>query len=237
MKYIEKNKKEPQALRLFRATSGVSYDSYVDKGDVLKKALLKEQGYICAYCMKQIDYEYGSGKKMSVEHFKPQTLYPNLDLDYRNLLAVCKGSYSLDDSSNDIGSSKKHKPKKILCCDSSKGDMVLKKLNPLKKNCESLVSYIVDGRIKPTISNDFDIKDDLEKVLNLNNIVLIRARKATIDRVRKKLVKDRPIKQWNKAFLQKHLDDWTTKQNGKFKSYCMVAIWFLKSLLKKPRYK
>ena len=58
----------------------------------LKESLLKEQGYICAYCMKKINEN-----AMSIEHFLSKSRYngtienhKDFSLDYKNLLAVCE---------------------------------------------------------------------------------------------------------------------------------------------------
>src|SRR5690606_4757453 len=103
MKYIPKDiKNEPTELRNYRiSTPNATYKGYIDtiKDDnkeryPLREALLKEQGYICAYCMGYISIleRNENGKpKIEVEHFKPQSKYPNLDLRYENLLGVCNG--------------------------------------------------------------------------------------------------------------------------------------------------
>jgi len=50
----------------------------------LKDRLLQEQGYLCCYCMQRI-----SSESMRMEHFRCQARYPEQQLDYENLLAVC----------------------------------------------------------------------------------------------------------------------------------------------------
>lgn len=56
MKYIEKKiSNEPKTLKDYRDTTpNASYDGFGDTDNLLKKALLEEQGHICAYCMKRI---------------------------------------------------------------------------------------------------------------------------------------------------------------------------------------
>ena len=74
MKYIQKGK-EPSTLKKYRETTpNAVYDKgYVDSGQVLKKTLLKEQGYICAYCMKRISLKRTNNKpSIEVEHFLSQ---------------------------------------------------------------------------------------------------------------------------------------------------------------------
>lgn len=49
--------------------------------DAIRCALLKEQHYLCAYTMKAITIE-----TCHIEHFHPQSSFPNETTDYRNLL-------------------------------------------------------------------------------------------------------------------------------------------------------
>ena len=77
---------EPRSLVKHRSQANANYDNYPDK-DVLRKSLLKEQGYICCYCMSRIKSD-----EMKIEHWQPQTKYTSRQLDYRNLLGACMGN-------------------------------------------------------------------------------------------------------------------------------------------------
>ena len=91
MKYIiHKNPKNaPKDLEDYRLrTPNARYDGGNFSVPGLKNALLKEQGYLCAYCMKKISLQ-----EAQVEHFLPQATYPEEDLKYMNMLAVCKGFF------------------------------------------------------------------------------------------------------------------------------------------------
>lgn len=50
MIYIKKGK-EPDSLTKYKKQKFAYYDGYKEKDDV-REMLLKEQGYLCAYCMK-----------------------------------------------------------------------------------------------------------------------------------------------------------------------------------------
>jgi hypothetical protein len=86
MKYIVKDiRNEPNALRKYRnETPNAHYKGYTDKdietdeAHPLKKALLKEQGHICAYCMGPISLQLNEQHKpkIEVEHFEPQDSTP-----------------------------------------------------------------------------------------------------------------------------------------------------------------
>ena len=48
--------------------------------------LLEEQNLLCAYCEKEID---DSSKNSNIDHFKTRNLFPELTLEYSNLLVSC----------------------------------------------------------------------------------------------------------------------------------------------------
>jgi len=52
------------------------------RGDIL----LEEQMLLCAYCEKEIDE---NPKNSNIDHFKTRNLFPELTLDYSNLLVSC----------------------------------------------------------------------------------------------------------------------------------------------------
>ena len=86
MRWIEKDS-EPRRLKKFRAAGGRYADFSLPKGkQELKESLLREQANACAYCTATITFD-----NMKIEHWQPQASYPNRELDYKNLLAVCPG--------------------------------------------------------------------------------------------------------------------------------------------------
>ena len=48
--------------------------------------LLEEQNLLCAYCEKEID---DNPKNSNIDHFKTRNLFPELTLEYSNLLVSC----------------------------------------------------------------------------------------------------------------------------------------------------
>ena len=239
MKYIKKDiKNEPESLRIYRNTTpnpvykGGSFDQ-----QALKIALLTEQGYLCAYCMGRISLDLNKvhKPKIEVEHYFSQVLSKqensNKELLYQNMLGVCNGlSITYPEAV------------KVHHCDKTEGkegkmngDVQLRKLDPRSPHCEQLVSYTKGGEILAA-NDDEDVKHDLEKALNLNNKVLIEVRKNTLDAAKDKLLREKPIQQWNKAFFQKHIDEWLSPKEGRFPRYCMIVVWFLQELMNKPHY-
>lgn len=116
MKRIIKGK-ETLSLVEHRLKPFADYDNYSEK-DELRVSLLTEQGHICCYCMQRI-----SDSRMKIEHWKSQDDYPELQLDYNNLLGACQGGEG--------------SPKHLQHCDTRKGNTEIT-INPLDtiKNCE-----------------------------------------------------------------------------------------------------
>lgn len=128
----------------------------------IRDALLAEQHYLCAYCMKRIrNNENGSAVvHMSIEHWFPLSQDKERALDYQNFLGVCKGGADVDGSRN-----------RILCCDASKEDETSLTVNPFDKNMMEHIAYKKDGTIYclSTVCFDADrINYDLNEILVLN---------------------------------------------------------------------
>lgn len=210
MKHIIKDV-EPDVLTGYKLNStNPSYINFCKKSQRklnLNDALLDEQGYLCCYCMGEINSE-----NMQIEHWKPQSKYPKLDLDYNNLFACCEGN--------------KHNPKrkkgsKNIHCDSKKSSLELT-INPLNKDCETEISYFGDGTInaKNSVYNK-----DINDYLNLNYENLKRNRKSAwikvLSNLTKNRVKNNEINKLINVFSEKNKD-------GKYHPYCQIIVFFLK---------
>ena len=134
------------------------------KGD-LRKALLKEQGHLCCYCMRRI--EDGPGG-MKVEHWAPQSVSPALALDYSNLLAACDGGEGSPPSGQH--------------CDTAKGNQVIT-LDPRQPSCETHVVITALGEAIASAAAPESVEIDLD-TLNLNVARLREGRAAAIDAIR-----------------------------------------------------
>ncbi|MDM8559374.1 retron system putative HNH endonuclease [Candidatus Parabeggiatoa sp. HSG14] len=209
MKQIKKAD-EPASLLTHRKKSHANYDNYPEKDD-LRDSLVKEQGYICCYCMQRI---VPDAEKMKIEHRQPQTKYPELQLDYQNLLASCKG--------NDGGP--KHLPRH---CDTNKGDQEIT-IDPVDKlkNCERVIKYRRNGRI---YSDDPVINHELNDILNLNTQTLVNCREAIRVQIIKELTNIRGKKSaWTSSDIKAKIQQYENKINGKYRPFCQVVIYFLK---------
>jgi uncharacterized protein (TIGR02646 family) len=164
--------KEPESLRLFRtSTPNPTYDGYINKEHV-RSALISEQKGICAYCMQRINDEWDNRSnkfRTEIEHYKSQDNFPELSLDFNNMLAVCNGNQG--------------NPQHLMHCDKSKDAEKHKKylpltLNPLLAHSVEQIKYRKDGFI---YSDNEQINLELDKVLNLNQQTLKNNRKYAID--------------------------------------------------------
>ena len=219
MKYIRKNlKNEPEQLRVYRMTTpNATYKGYGDTDSKLKTALLGEQGYLCAYCMKSIA-EFNT----TVEHFESQELNPKLQLKFSNMLAVCDGSTISYPEKEALHHCDKTKPP----LGKMNGQVKLNKLDPRSVASQHLVTYTFGGEIL-SVNSDTEVEHDLNRVLNLNNKALITSRRIALDLALDKMKKEKPVQEWNRTFFQKHLDEWQTPTDLKYCRFCMIAVWFL----------
>ncbi|NDV66616.1 hypothetical protein [Bacteroides sp. 224] len=207
MKKINKGT-EPKAWKQFRETPGVT--EYV-ANDALRESLLEEQGYICAYCMRRIPVrDKISNETSRIDHLKCRDNYPDLQLDYNNMVICCPGCINGDDH-----------------CDKLKGNKEIT-FSPFEIHLENSISYSTkDGHIK---SSNVQWNKELEEVLNLNNHMLKLNRRQAIEGLRSVLEKSK----WSKSVLQMQLQKWESfDKNHHLKPYCGVIIWYLRKKLHK----
>lgn len=227
---ISKSSNNP--LKDFVRIPDVTYDDNRLPKKKLKESLLKEQGYLCAYCMSRI-----SEDTMKVEHWWPQSSDTEgkelsaeekekerlLSIDYKNMLAVCMGNEG--------------HPKKEQHCDTQKGNKHLfyNPSNPQDHHRLKIV-YLRSGEI---LSDDAAFCAQLGKkegekagVLNLNCPKLMNNRAAVINAVLKALqnLPQKASKGKISAILQKWKE---ADSSGMLKEYAGVAIYFLTKRLQK----
>ncbi|WP_144268450.1 hypothetical protein [Desulfovibrio sp. An276] len=226
---IHKNQENP--LLEFERIPGVTYDDNRLPKKELKASLLKEQGYLCAYCMSRI-YE----NSMKIEHWLPQN--PDNEgcelsseekeanrqhsIDYKNLLAVCKGEEG--------------KQSHLQHCDTKKGNkrLLYNPANPDHYN-KLRIKYLRTGKIE---SEDSDFNEQLgdekieyekntnEGILNLNCSKLMSNRADVINKIIDTLnqLKNRAPSRQIDSILEK----WCSPdRNGRLQEYAGVAIYFL----------
>lgn len=228
---INKNN-EPKEWTNYRMTPGVDYQAIPELVD----SLLKEQGYICAYCMRRIpikDRLYnksGTDYRMTdedhrVEHMKSRENHDDLKLDYSNMVICCPGHIGDEDH-----------------CDRLKGSKDIS-FSPHDPAFIDTLSYTSEGKI---VSSNAKYQREIEGLLNLNTKLLVRGRKAVRDEVIRNL--NHICKNngnWNKATISDYLrkyesmyaverqkEDGQTERRLEHYQYCGIISWYLRKKLK-----
>lgn len=192
---------EPTELANHRNTLNANYDGGMPK---LRESLLKEQGYICAYCMSRIDFG-----KSKIEHIKCREKYKDRQLDYQNMVICCKGDFD----------KKEH-------CDNSKKNHDIS-IDLFSERIDEEITYSsFDGSIK---SADKNWDKDINETLCLNIDILKNNRKQVLCGI----VDVLKGKNYDTKTLNKKLLEYKNKDNyGKYKPYCGIVIWYIKKKLK-----
>ncbi len=213
MRNIQKQT-EPRSLTEHKCQPHADYDNYAEKDD-LRRSLVEEQRGICCYCMKRIQ---SSSASMKIEHWRAQSAdkYPELQLEYSNLLGACCGGEG--------------QRKQDQHCDTRKGNDDLR-YNPADPahDVERLFSFPGSGRIEVR-GNDSALQAELDNVLNLNHSLLVRNRKSVIDAFKTSLGR----RNMSKADFQRELRKWNGSDGGELAQYCQVVVYYLKKKLKIP---
>jgi uncharacterized protein (TIGR02646 family) len=212
MKAIEKTH-GPQDLTTYREKPGAEYDGpeFTPVKNALRKSILNEQGYICAYCMSRV-YDDANTSKVEHWHSRAENKYPKEQLDYQNLLVVCLGN----------------KGEKIINqhCDELKKDRDLR-FNPSNKlhHSKLKIRYTFTGEI---VSDDPVFKKELVDVLNLNIKKLKDNRKAIRDLIIEALGRESGTR--TNSEISKFIQKWNRRSSGNMlPEYCDVACYYLEN--------
>lgn len=152
--------REPDKLLRYRQQKGASYEQMdKDVKEELLEKLLREQGHLCAYCMKKIPEHRAlppGVPPVTIEHWLPRNPENKEDvgqgLNYRNMLAVCSGNRG-------CGSREK------MTCDARRGNAPIK-INPCDSDTLRGITYTSSGKIR---SSDPMVDEDINERLNLNS--------------------------------------------------------------------
>ena len=206
MRKIDKGR-EPKEWIEKKCTPGADYNAIPE----LKNALLDEQGYLCAYCMQRI-----SEDTMKVEHIKPRSKNKELNFEYKNLVACCKGGegYSKD----------------MQHCDTKKDDREIS-IDVFSDADIGTISYSSHtGEIK---SSNTEYNKDINDILNLNCSYLKRQRISVLNAAIEALGKNLD---WKNSRIKKQCDKYLNKdKEGMYKPYCGIVLWFLGKKLAKQK--
>lgn len=209
---------EPRALTMYKQQIGAYYDNCPK--EEIRQALLKEQGFLCAYCMRRID-----DKNMKIEHWESQSSIDSQNIndnrsaekkkmDYRNMLGVCSGKWPGTDE---------------MTCDSHRGNVPLI-VNPLR--VEYIEQILYKEQTGEIYADDMLINKDLDQTLNLNIALLKENRKVALQACKSQLSKLRKNGKWNSTLLQKQFAHYSgVDENGKKQPYAGIIIWYLQKRL------
>lgn len=213
MKQIIKTK-EPRSLTNYRASISKNDLQNLEKfddlstqaKDDLRNNLLNEQGYVCCYCMRRVEFD-----NSKIEHFKPRSFLRGQQLEYSNLFIACLGGE---------GGKKGEQH-----CDTKKGNDELKHID-LLTTIENDIEYYKDGFI---FSTNININDELNRVLNLNYKILQDNRKEALEQ----LMIDLKKLGFSIPNLRRTIEKYQNRNSkGKYRPYSQLMVYFLTKKLK-----
>lgn len=217
MRYIRKGE-EQKSLTQYKKYWNAYYEGYKNKNDI-RENLLKEQGYLCGYCMRRLS----SVNDVKIEHLMPQsTLDEKQALNYKIMIGVCYGN-------SHIG---KDRRREQLTCDAHRGNKKMV-ISPFDRNCIDKIEYDATGRI---YSKDLDVNKDINETLNLNyngeDAYLMINRRNVLEILKKQLIKYQKQGIWKKSLLKNALQRYEEPdKEGKLIPYSGIAIRYLKKKL------
>jgi uncharacterized protein (TIGR02646 family) len=212
MKYIDKKIVTiPPSFSKHLLQPKHTYENYSEKDD-LRTSLWEAQGAICCYCMRRIAAPIA--QKMVIEHFKPQSLYPELQFDYNNLLASCQGNEGLIEAFQH-------------CDERKKSHEIL--INPLNETMMQKIRFTPNGEI---YTEDEILNKNIDNVLNLNLQQLKNERKAILAGLEHKIQKKFKGKKVTKSFIHELLKEWSVRNENQLRPMCQVAIYYLEKKMK-----
>lgn len=203
--------REPRTLLEHRLSAGSCYENMPQRArEDLKKALLCEQGFLCAYCMSRI-----SESSMKVEHVRSRNEHPELALSHANMLACCDGG--------------ERGPAHERHCDTSKGRRSLS-WSPARPEdrVQEDIWYDSDGGLH---SRNDVIDGDADGLLNLNTPMLRGNRRAVRAAVFRKLAS--LPRNAERSAVERLLKIWEEPDaRGRLPEHAGVAVFVLRRRLR-----
>ncbi len=210
MRHIKKEQEPKEFKQLKKLDKDANFATLKNDKNAnfaVKFALAKETGFVCCYCMQEIKND-SNHIVVQIEHFKPKdkNKFPELQLEYSNLLACCFGNQ--DGENQHCGAKKENEELKYIPNS--------KLLKAKDFNLKIKYSY-TSGKIS---SSDKDIDNELNEILGLNEQNLKNKRKGKWKEISKKLVEaSGRQKDWNKSkkainLAEKLIERYNKKRRG-----------------------
>ena len=174
------------------------------KRDATENRLFIEQTGQCVYCGRRISLIQKG--KYHIEHFRPQSKYRALQLDYTNLFLSCG-----PESDQGVQGT----------CGNYKNDWFEEDCHivPFPPSCAERFRYRLSGKIAGDGSPE---ADKMIRVLNLEHRELVTERKNLLEHLERQLMDGEVVDQ-----IRQDYED--TERNGARPSFANVAIGYLKT--------
>jgi uncharacterized protein (TIGR02646 family) len=207
MRFIEK-RAEPEGLKQFKDQENAdwlpTYKKFQNPQKLeLQEILIAEQGHICCYCGIRI-----SLADSHIEHFQPQEIHPEKQLEYSNLLASCLRQPASGDP---------------LHCGVSKDNWYDQHLtvSPIIADCADFFEYQADGKILPSqdSSKNLAAQETIQRLkLNISKLAKNRA----------KSLEGLGLDDLSLAEIEKIIDQYDQKnEDGQYEPFCQMLIYCL----------
>lgn len=221
MKKINKGQ-QAEALLQWRAVNvatpqNLKYNKGGFPRDLILEALLRDQGYLCAYTLKRIGVT-----SSHIEHLKPQ--------------CVCEAEDSEREENGQACSHEDIAWKNMVACfpppgapQPEYGAVVKGKwwdstlfVSPLSQNCEQRFRYLKDGGIEPAIAGDAAACETIHR-LKLDNLKLAELRRNAI--LAAGVHPKAPNAITSQAVVQRLIGGWQQRYaDQSFSEFCTVLI-------------
>ena len=167
-------------------------------------SLFSEQTGQCVYCGRGIVLK--KHKQCHIEHFRPRSKYPLLQLDYTNLFLSCGPD---------------NEPGAWRSCGAHKDDWFdeASHISPGTEACAEQFLFRVSGEI---VGGDSPASDEMISVLNLNHPELMAERKVMIEDVERELGIGTSLEELCQGYSHKD-------RNGIRPSFANVALGYLQA--------
>lgn len=184
----------------------------------LREQLVREQGWLCAFCMRRVDPEQRDERGefvMKIAHRVPLKSEPGAALTWANLLGSCDGGQRAG-----LGH---------YTCDLRQGDTPLT-VDPTDGNSIARVTMRRrDGRAGLFVgSDDPTLERELDKVLNLNAGYLPELREAMWMAFRTHVMNEHPSRHWEPEVRRRAFARWRFEKGERLKQFCGVVEHKLK---------
>ena len=186
--------------------------------DDLRLTLLKEQGFLCAYCGRALSADFSDSH---IDHFWPQTIFDgtgghdDLRLDHDNLFQSCGPSSLPSRAARGLP----------YTCGAAKDDWYDEQhsIMPSEEDCELRFMYDAAGQVSPTEDDDQAARNMIER-LRLDDAALNNERKKIVQELEQDVLGQSPTV----LELREEIDSWLeVDEAGRLSGFAQVARRYL----------